>query len=132
MRFQMIGMKLDQSGQDVVAVHVHAHGRPAVCELCNHSVPDNQASLHDPVFEHEPRIRQNGLRGHSGSLSVLIERKRRPAVNCKWRTRFRLDEEAERPDRNRPGQSRCKMASCGFFDPRNVRVGKGSPSASGA
>lgn len=64
MAFEMIGVELDQAGDDVVAAHILV-GPPGACvDAGDKTVAQYERALDDLVGKHDAGIGQNGLGSH--------------------------------------------------------------------
>src|SRR5690606_12698572 len=70
--FQMIGMKLDEAGNDIVPVHGLAGAHRTGDNFGNPAIPDHDVSLNHFIGQNDPRIAQDQLISHQANFLFCI------------------------------------------------------------
>ena len=65
MAFEVIGVKLDQAGDQIVALHVVAMAGRVFRDVGDFAIAHHERAMHDLVLKHDPRIGENGFGAHS-------------------------------------------------------------------
>ena len=81
MAFEMVGVQLDEAGDEVVALDIFAGCRVSVRKCRRSSVADEKLARDDLVFEDDAGVGENGFFDHVRQVFQLSAAGKREPVN---------------------------------------------------